>query len=96
MAGVKTLTKLLGDHPKIRVISFLVENSIFDYSKKDICKNASVSWNTMKKFWRELEQAKIVKFTRKVGKAKLYKLNTENPVVKQLIQLDKELLKRGS
>ncbi len=86
-------TQFFGDYPFIRVLDFLVENDIFDYSKKDICKNAEVSWNTMETFWKQLEDMHIVKYTRKVGKAKLYKLNKENPVVQKLIELDQKLMK---
>jgi hypothetical protein len=32
----------MGNTPFIRVISFLLENRIFDYSKTDIAKNAEV------------------------------------------------------
>ena len=32
-----------GDYPLIRVLDFLVENEIFDYTKKEICEYADVS-----------------------------------------------------
>ena len=84
-----------GDSPIIRVLDFLIENDIFDYSKKDICRNANVSWNTLETFWGKLEKANTVTYTRKVGKASMYKLNTKNPVVKQLIELDNQLMKKS-
>jgi DNA-binding transcriptional ArsR family regulator len=85
--------EFFGDYPFIRVLDFLLEYDVFDYSKKDIARNANVSWNTMETFWSQLEEMKIVISTRKVGKATLYKLNKENPVVQQLLELDKRLLK---
>lgn len=84
-----------GDYPIIRVLDFLIENDLFDYSKKDIAKNSDVSWNTLETFWEKLEKTKVVKFTRKVGKANMYKLNKENQIVKQLIELDNKLLKKS-
>jgi len=84
-----------GNYPIIRVLDFLIENDIFDYSKKDICRYADVSWNTLETFWEKLERKKIVVFTRKVGKASLFKLNMQNPVVKQLIELDNKLMKKS-
>jgi len=39
-------------------------------------------------FWDNLERNNIVVKTRRVGKSDLYKLNTNNPAVKQLIKLD--------
>ncbi len=87
--------EFFGDYPIIRVFDFLIENDIFDYSKKDICRNANVSWNTIENFWHKLEKDKVVIFTRKVGKADMYKLNTQNQIVKQLIDLDKKLVKKS-
>ncbi len=85
--------EFFGNYPIIRVLDFLIENDIFDYSKKDICRNANVSWNTLETFWGRLEKTRIVIFTRKVGKASMYKLNSNNHLVKQLIELDNRLMK---
>ncbi len=89
------LVEFLGDYPLIRVLDFLIENRIFDYSKKDICKYAEVSWNTLEDFWSGLEKKSLVTYTRKVGKASLYKLNIANPAANQLIELDKMLMKQA-
>jgi len=87
--------EFFGDYPLIRVLDFLIENDIFDYSKKDIGRNASVSWNTLGGFWKKLEKTGLVTYTRKVGKARMYKVNTKNPIVKQLIELDNKLMKNS-
>src|SRR3989338_9946666 len=79
---------VMGNTPFIRVIDFLLENRLFDYSKTDIAKNAEVGWSTLHGIWKILEKAKIVKQTRYVGKSKMFKLNEENPVVRKLIELD--------
>lgn len=84
-----------GDYPMIRVLDFLIEQDAFDYPKKEICRQADVSWNTLETFWRKLEKAGIVTHTRKVGKAELYKLNIKSPIVKQLIELDNKLMKQA-
>ncbi len=96
MAEDKSLfVEFFGNYPIIRVLDFLIENDIFDYSKKDICRNADVSWNTLETFWSKLEKMKIVTYARKVGKASMYKLNTENQIVKQLIELDNKLMQKS-
>ncbi len=87
--------EFFGDYPIIRVLDFLIENDIFDYSKKDIGRNADVSWNTLENFWSRLEETGVVTYTRKVGKAKMYKVNTKNQVVQQLIELDNKLMKNS-
>ncbi len=87
--------EFFGDYPIIRVLDFLIENDVFDYGKKDICRQADVSWNTLETFWERLEKTKVVTNTRKVGKAEMYRLNTENPVVQELIELDNMLMKKA-
>lgn len=77
-----------GDSPTIRVIEFLIRNRNYDYSKADISRGARVSKPTLFKVWKTLEELGIVVETRKVGKARMYKLNEENPIVKKFIELD--------
>lgn len=84
--------EFFGDYPFIRVLDFLLENEIFDYSKKEICENTGVSWNTLETFWNKMEEKKIVVRTRKIGKSYLFKINLENPVIQKLIELDKKLM----
>ncbi len=84
-----------GNYPLVRILDFLVENDSFDYCKKDICKNAGVSWNTLESLWKTLEEKQLVFFTRKVGKASLYKLNTKNPSVQHLIEFDRSITKKS-
>ncbi len=79
--------KAYGNNPKLNVLDFLVTFQEFDYSMKDIAKNAKIGYNTLKLFWKDLVDRKIVVQTRVVGKAKMYKLNKENPEVKEFIKL---------
>ncbi len=72
-----------GDSPINRVLDFLVVNEDFDYSMTDIAANSGIGYSTLKIFWSKLEKDKIVVKTRIVGKAKMYMLNLENPVVKK-------------
>jgi len=81
----------IGNTPFIRVISFLLENRIFDYSKTDIAKNAEVGWSTLHRVWKKLEELNIVKQTRTVGKSKMYKLNEKNPIVRKMIEIDAKI-----
>ena len=82
------LVRFLGDTPLIRVIDFLIENSIFDYTKTDIADNSGISRASLYKVWPMLEKFEIIKSSRKIGNTTLYKLNKGNPVVQKLIELD--------
>ena len=82
----------LGDSPVIRVLDFLIEGRGLDYSLTDITENANIGWTTLHRIWDKLLRLKIVVPTREIGRAKLFKLNEENPAVKELIRLYDTLL----
>jgi len=82
----------LGDSPVIRVLDFLIEGRGLDYSLTDITENANIGWTTLHRIWDKLLQLKIVISTREIGRAKLFKLNEENPAVEKLIKLYDTLL----
>lgn len=83
-----------GDNPKLRVMDFLITFQDYDYSMKEIAKNAGVGYTTLKEFWPEFIRRKIVKQIRKVGKAKMFKLNLENPEVQLFMKLYWTIIER--
>ena len=42
-----------------------------------------IKYSTLKLFWERLEKEGIIFNTRTVGKAKMYRLDLENPVIKK-------------
>ena len=80
---VSAFLKTEGNTAKNRIWDFLIVYSDFDYSMREIAKFSNVSYTALKKIWKEFTQRKIVTKTRNVGNAKLYKLNTRNPIVKK-------------
>ena len=47
-----------------------------------------IAWSTLHQFWPEFMKLEIVVHTRKIGRAELFKLNSENPLVKKLLEID--------
>ncbi len=86
------LVEVFGNNPVIKIIDFLVTFADFDYPLTEIAENAGVSYSSLQIIWPKLEKNNIIVKTRRVGKSDLYKLNTNNPAVKQLIKLDWNLL----
>jgi len=82
----------LGDSPVIRVLDFLIEGRGLDYSLTDIAENANIGWMTLHRIWDNLLRLNLVVPTREIGRAKLFKLNEENPAVEKLIRLYDTLL----
>ena len=81
-----------GDTPKIRVLEFLIEGRELDYSISDIAEGAEIGRTTLFRIWDDLLKARIIKFTRQIGNAKLYKLNTNNPFVKKVVEAFDEMI----
>lgn len=82
-----------GDYPLIRVLDFLILGRDMDYSMTEIAKNSNVGWTSFSELWPKLIKKNIVTKTRKIGNAKLFKLNLENTWVKELIKMDKVITK---
>lgn len=74
--------------PMLKVLDFLMDNESFDYSKTEIAEGTNLSRATLFKVWSKLEALDLIKATREVGRAKMYKLNKGNPIVKKLMELD--------
>lgn len=93
MKSETIFVEIFGRNPVIKVLDFLITFQAFDYPLTEIAKNSEVSYSTLQTFWDKLVKNKIVIKTRRIGKSDLYKLNTENPAVKQLIKLDWNFIK---
>ncbi len=93
MENESVFVEVFGNNPIMRVLDFLITFQAFDYPLTEIAKNSSVGYSTLQTFWDNLVNNKIVIKTRRVGKSDLFKLNMNNPAVKQLIKLDWNLIK---
>ena len=92
MEEITIFREALGNSPVIRVLDFLIEGRGLDYSLTDIAENANIGWTTLHRIWGNLLRLNIVIPTREIGRAKLFKLNEENPAVEKLIKLYDTLL----
>ena len=75
--------RIFGTSPLMKIFDFLIVNEEFDYSMADIARLSGVGYATLKLIWPKLEKNEIIKQTRMVGKAKMYQLNLENPIIKR-------------
>jgi len=92
MENKSLLIRFLGENPVFRIIDFLIENKGMDMSKKQIIEGAGISRASLFNCWEQLEEQEIVLVTRKFGKTKLYTLNSKNPIVKKLLELESVLI----
>ena len=80
-------TQAIGDTPKIKVLEFLIEGRELDYSISDIAEGAGIGRTTLFRLWKDLTDLNIIKHTRDIGNARLYRLNMANPFVKKMVDL---------
>lgn len=93
---VSALVEYFGGHPIVKITDFLIENKLFDYSKKQIMEEVGISKATLFKYFPMLEEAGVIKVSRKFGKTKLYRINMASPVVKRIIDLGLALANEAS
>ena len=80
-------TRAIGNTPKTKVLEFLIEGRELDYSISDIAEGAGIGRTTLFRIWDDFVGLNIVKHTRDIGNAKLYKLNLENIFVRKIADL---------
>ncbi len=85
------LMKTLGDSPKLKIIDFFLDNPLFDFTKKEVIEALGMSKRTFYKHFPDLENYGIVVVSRKIGRAKLYKINLKHPLVEMLREYEKKM-----
>lgn len=80
-----------GEAPMIKVLDFFLTFDSFDYSKSQVAEETGVSRITLDKIWEELVNRRMIITTRTIGRAEMFKLNKENPMVKVLLELSLKL-----
>ena len=79
--------EFMGDSPTIRVMDYFLTMGELDFSITDMAENAGIGRATLYRIWDNLIKNEIIVHTRDIGKAKLFKLNTENSKIKKLIEI---------
>lgn len=84
--------QFLGDNAVIRILDFLIESKGEELTKKQIAEGAEISRATLFQHWPLIEKQEIVRVTRSFGKTRLFTLNSKNPAVKKLFELEYTLI----
>ncbi|MBI2143949.1 hypothetical protein HYU17_02240 [Candidatus Woesearchaeota archaeon] len=85
--------EMFGASPAVRVLDYLLSVYPLDCSITDIAENAQISRTTLHyNIVPDLVKNEVLAVTRELGRIKLYRLNEKNPLVKKLLEVDKELV----
>jgi len=85
------LARALGDSPKLKIVDYLLDYKLNDFTKKEIVEALGMSKLTFYKYFKDLVELGLVTPSRKIGRATLYKINLENPIVKMIIDCETKL-----
>jgi len=85
------LVEVFGTSPETRIISFFMDFPLNDFMQKEVCKATGLNPRTVSARLQKLKEKGVLKETRKVGKATLYKLNREGHVVRIIEDLIRAL-----
>jgi len=85
------LLRTLGNTAELRILDFLLDNPKFDFSRKEIREAIGSTKRTLSEKIPKLEEQGLIRVSRKIGRAKLYKINLENPAVQAFRTLERSL-----
>ncbi len=90
-ANQTAITKLLGDHPRVKILSVLSSEDQ-DISVSRIAELSGMSRSTVYNHIDVLRDLNVVVQTRTVGGSPLYQLDRDDDAAKQFAKLEWELL----
>ncbi len=91
MENESLIATVFGYSPQMRILNYLLDFPTNDFTKKDIIQALGMSKQTFYKYFDNLEDAGMVKVSRAIGKAKLYKIDKSSPMVKTITEFEKKL-----
>lgn len=85
------ISKVFGSSPKTRILNYFLDFPANDFVKKEITEALGMSKQTLYKYFDDLEQLGIIKINRTIGKAKLYMIDLDSPIVKMIKNFEEEM-----
>lgn len=75
---------LFGSSPKTRILDLFLDNPLFEFTRNEIIEALGMAKSTLYSTLPGVEETRVIVETRQIGKASLYRLNSESPVVQDL------------
>lgn len=88
--------ELFNNKSTVTLIDFFLDNKGESYTKKELEEMTGLSKVSVIENWKTLEEFGLLKVTRQIGRVKLYKLDTQNKIVKALLRLEMALIEATS
>ncbi len=85
--------KVFGKSPQMRLLDFFLDNPNHDFTRDEIMNALGMAKRTLYEYLPILEAEGAVTINRKIGRAELFQLDKESPIVKHFRNIEAELLK---
>ena len=89
--GETILIKMFGNSPKLRILDIFLDDPYLDFSKSEVVRELGMSKQTFYKCFKDLEELGMIKFSRNIGRATMYRINSEHPLIRRLDEIVNEL-----
>lgn len=86
------LINFFGDNPFLRILDVFIDNIGESYTKKEVQELAEISKGSLFNHWGKLEELNMIKVTRAFGNTKLYTLNKNSALVKDILKFEMRII----
>lgn len=86
------LVRFFGNSPFVKILDALIDNIGESYSKKEIQELSELSKGAFFAHWPKLEELGLVKVTREIGKTKLFTLDKNSKLVKDILKFEMRMI----
>lgn len=91
MENESLIAMVFGYSPQMRIVNYLLDFPTNDFTKKEMIEALGMSKQTFYKYFDYLEDSGMVKVSRTIGKARLYKIDRSNQMVKTMTEFESKL-----
>ena len=90
-AATTVLVDVFGNSPEVRLLDFFMDHPLNDYMLKEIAESTGMNKRTISRALDSLTANRILRITRKIGKVRLYMLDSESPLVQDIKRIERRL-----
>lgn len=83
--------RVLGSSPQLRLIDFFMDNPNHDFTRAEVMEDIGMAKRTLYEYLPVLVGEGAVVVSRKIGRAELYQLNKESPIVRCFMEIEAQL-----
>ena len=88
--------KVFGSSPQLRLLDFFMDNPNHDFTRNEIMEAIGMAKRTLYEYLPVLLEGGAIRVSRRIGRAELYALDRESPIVQCFLMVERELTRPGA